>query len=201
MNRSGSETPEGALVFLPRDDRSTGDIASEGLSFEVEKPWNSSLEVCGARNAGMGEAAVSSCGDVEGHAKKIPCPSSSMAGCGGLLHDISNLVGAVLLNANLLGWKLPPYSHLKRPVKEIERNTQRASELLRRLKAQCNSAIRHEPPVHALCGDEQRQQLGESPSPGLASRELPWQALHLTTACDTRTSGTVPKRDDSGDDK
>jgi hypothetical protein len=122
-----------------------------------------------------------------------------MAVCGGLLHDLSNLVGAVLLNANLLGWKLPPYSHLKRPVKEIERNTQCASELLRRLKAQCNPATGHEPPVHALRSDEQGQQPGESPLPALASRELPWQALHLTTACDTRTSGTFPKRDDSDD--
>lgn len=147
----------------------------------------------------MVQAEASACGDVEGHGKKIPCPSSSMAVCGGLLHDLSNLVGAVLLNANLLGWKLPPYSHLKRPVKEIERNTQRASELLRRLKGRCSSAAGNEPPVHTLRRDEQRQQPGDSLSPGLASRGLPWQALHLTTACDTRTSGTFPKRDDSDD--
>ena len=147
----------------------------------------------------MGEAELSSCGDVEGHANKIPCPSLSVASCGGLLHDLSNLVGAVLLNANLLGWKLPPYSHLKRPVNAIERHAQRASKLLTSLKASRDSAISQEPPLHAFRGNKQRQQPGHALSPRLASRELQAQALHLTTACDPRTSGTFPKRDDSDD--
>jgi hypothetical protein len=200
VGTAGSETAGSALVLLPGDNPQTGEISRGGLSRKLEKPRNRSVEARDVRDARIDQTKVSSCGDVEGHAKKIPCPSSSIAACGSLLHDLSNLVAAVLLNANLLGWKLPPYSHLKRPVREIERNAQRAGELLRRLKAQCNTATGHEPPVHAVSAAEQRQSSGDSLSAALVSRELPWQALHLTTACDTRTSGTFPKRDDSSDD-
>ena len=35
------------------------------------------------------------------------------------------------MNAQVLGWKLPPYSRLKRPLREIERNAQRGSELMK----------------------------------------------------------------------
>ncbi|HLI63103.1 MAG TPA: hypothetical protein VKV05_06865 [Terriglobales bacterium] len=37
------------------------------------------------------------------------------------------------MNAQVLEWKLPPYSHLKRSVRELERSAQRGSEMLKRL--------------------------------------------------------------------
>lgn len=42
----------------------------------------------------------------------------------------------ILMNAQVVGWKLPPYSHLKRSVREIERSAQRGGELLKGLLRQ-----------------------------------------------------------------
>jgi hypothetical protein len=50
-----------------------------------------------------------------------------------LMHELANTTTIVLMNAQILGWKLPPYSRLKRPLREIERNAQRGSELMKRL--------------------------------------------------------------------
>jgi hypothetical protein len=62
------------------------------------------------------------------------CSSRAFShGCAELLHELANTTTAVLMNAQVLGWKLPPYSHLKRPLREIERNAQRGSELMKRL--------------------------------------------------------------------
>src|SRR5271165_599380 len=52
------------------------------------------------------------------------------------LHELANAVTAVLVNAQVLEWKLPPYSRLKRPAREIERHAQRGSALLKRLLRQ-----------------------------------------------------------------
>lgn len=80
----------------------------------------------------------SSCGDYEGHAREKACPSDlSCSGCAEVVHELANLMTAVLVNAQVLGWKLPPYSHLKRPVREVERNAQRGGELLKRLMVRC----------------------------------------------------------------
>jgi hypothetical protein len=80
----------------------------------------------------------SSCGDDEGHATQETCPSySSCSDCAEVLHELSNVMTGVLTNAQMLGWKLPPYSHLKRPVREVERNAQRGGELLKRLINRC----------------------------------------------------------------
>src|SRR5689334_9845329 len=76
----------------------------------------------------------SSCGAHEGHAEEKACPSTSSCGdCAEMLHELANLMTGVVVNAQVLGWKLPPYSHLKRPVREVERNAQRGGELLKRL--------------------------------------------------------------------
>jgi hypothetical protein len=53
--------------------------------------------------------------------------------CEELLHQLANVMTGVLMNAQVLEWKLPPYSHLKRSVRELERNAQRGSEMLKRL--------------------------------------------------------------------
>ena len=37
------------------------------------------------------------------------------------------------MHAQMLEWKLPPYSHLKRTVRELERNSRRAGELVKAL--------------------------------------------------------------------
>lgn len=82
----------------------------------------------------------SSCGEHEGHAEEKACPSSSSCGeCAEALHELANLMTGVLVNAQVLGWKLPPYSHLKRPVREVERNAQRGGELLKRLMLRCTA--------------------------------------------------------------
>jgi hypothetical protein len=51
--------------------------------------------------------------------------------CSELVHELANTTTAVLMNAQLLGWRLPPYSHLKRPLREIERNAQRGAALMK----------------------------------------------------------------------
>ena len=50
-----------------------------------------------------------------------------------LLHELANTTTVVLMNAQVLAWKLPAYSRLKRPLREIERNAQRGGELIKRL--------------------------------------------------------------------
>ena len=84
----------------------------------------------------------SSCGDSEGqvdlHLEDTPCPSHFCCGeCSEVLHELSNVMTSVLTNSQLLGWKLPPYSHLKRWVRELERGAQRSGELLKRLRERC----------------------------------------------------------------
>jgi len=54
-------------------------------------------------------------------------------GCADTMHELANSMTAVLINAQVLEWKLPPYSRLKRPVREIERHAQRSGALLKRL--------------------------------------------------------------------
>jgi hypothetical protein len=83
----------------------------------------------------------SSCGDSEGRAGETVCPSQLPGGgCPELLHELSNLMTGVLLNAQMLEWKLPPYSHLKRPVREVARNAQRSSELMKALLRRCGES-------------------------------------------------------------
>ena len=50
-----------------------------------------------------------------------------------ILHGLNNVLVSILLNAQLIEWKLPSYSHLRRNVHEIERSAQRAVVLLKRL--------------------------------------------------------------------
>jgi hypothetical protein len=114
--------------------------------------------------------------------------------CEDLLHELSSVVTGVLMNAQVLEWKLPPYSHLKRSVREVERNAQRGGELLKRLmrrlarvEAKSESADTPGGEIEAI----------RTPIPG----ELTWKRTgaaspDLTCDCDPRTSGVFPKRDD-----
>jgi hypothetical protein len=91
-------------------------------AFNLER----SVEAC--------EATVSSCDEDGGRDVKAPRSSPlRCSDCGDLMHELSNVMTGVVVNAQLLDWRLPPYSRLKRPVHEIERNAQRAHELLKSL--------------------------------------------------------------------
>ncbi len=52
-----------------------------------------------------------------------------------VLHELANGITALHINTQVLDWKLPPHSHLKRSVREIERHAQRCSGLVKRLLA------------------------------------------------------------------
>jgi hypothetical protein len=147
-------------------------------------------------------AMASSCGDSEGCTGDPVCPSQlPLAGCSSLLHELSNLVTGVLLNAQVLEWKLPPYSHLKRPVREVARNAQRSSELLKRLVHLCAEADRQAEPQS--CSNGVNARLAQPWSGPRATPTLPTVSgaparppVDLTTGCDIRTSHVFPKRDD-----
>ena len=101
-------------------------------------------------NGNASEAMASSSGEGEERDAKTPCSShASCSGCADTVHELANAMTAVLINAQVLEWKLPPYSRMKRPVREIERHAQRGGVLLKRL-------LRHfEPgPVQGAAGNE-----------------------------------------------
>ncbi len=53
--------------------------------------------------------------------------------CSRLLHDLNTVLGGMLVNAQVMQWKLPTYSHCKRYLREIERSAQRGGSLLNQL--------------------------------------------------------------------
>ncbi len=80
--------------------------------------------------ANSNDVKVSSIGDGEdGEAER----SVSLKTGRDTMHELANSMGALLMNAQLLGWRLPPYSRLKRSVREIERHAQRSAALLKLL--------------------------------------------------------------------
>jgi len=149
------------------------------------------------QGSGICDAVTSSCGESEGRVSDTACPSQ----LSDLLHDLSNLITGILLNAQMLEWKLPPYSHLKRPVREVARNAQRGSELMKRLQRLGSEIGQAEAQAGTFAGDGSGAKL---PSPktdqynsaACPQGVLPNQVLDLTTSCDTRTSNSFPKRDD-----
>jgi hypothetical protein len=79
-----------------------------------------------------------SCGDGEGCVGDTAPPSPlSEWSCTQTLHELSNLMTALVLNAQALECKLPPYSHLKRPVREMSRCAQRSGQLMKQLMRHC----------------------------------------------------------------
>ena len=78
----------------------------------------------------------------ESHTGSPRSLQDSCAGDVATLHELANSITAVLIQAQVLEWKLPPYSRLKRPAREIERHAQRSGALLKRLLRQweANSA-------------------------------------------------------------
>ena len=51
-----------------------------------------------------------------------------------ILHGLNNMLVSILLNAQVIEWKLPSYSRIRRNVHEVERSAQRGAVLLSRLK-------------------------------------------------------------------
>jgi hypothetical protein len=140
------------------------------------------------------EAMVSSCGDSKGRVPEMARPLRlQCSDCEELLHELSNVITGVLMNAQVLEWKLPPYSHLKRSVREVERNAQRGGELLKRL-------MRRLARVEAKSGSAEAgdEEIEAAPTcvPGDVPRKAAAAGLDLTGDCDPRTSGVFPKRDD-----
>jgi len=150
----------------------------------------------------------------EGRGPGKPRSSRVLGGdCADLLHELANTTTVVLMNAQVLGWKLPPYSRLKRSVREIERNAQRAAELLKRLlcrlepylsvqscleEACAQSAARN--PIAVVTSQEPVGEAAEcavnlppdaNPLPAPASSS----PIQLTSGCDGRTSTPFPKGD------
>lgn len=67
------------------------------------------------------------------------------ADCAEILHGLNNALASMLLNAQVMEWKLPSYSRSRRYLHEIERNAQRGGELVKRmlgrLEARCPAAM------------------------------------------------------------
>ena len=67
--------------------------------------------------------------------RDVATPQFPHAGCRctDTMHELASCMTAVLINAQVLEWKLPPYSRLKRPVREIELHARRSGALVKRL--------------------------------------------------------------------
>lgn len=125
--------------------RKNGRISCEPLAEQAPPPFSScdgSSAVEGTELVAVNpdpsgealEAMLSSCDADEGRVSRSPRPSSLRCrDCMDLVHELSNVMTGVVVKAQLLDWRLPPYSRLKRPVHEMERNAQRAHELLKSL--------------------------------------------------------------------
>src|SRR5271165_5458151 len=83
------------------------------------------VDLCGSTCAGILEGGCSNCTEI--------------------LHGLNNVLAAMLLNAQVLEWKLPSYSRSRRYLHEIERNAQRGGvlvkQLLGRLEAKCETGL------------------------------------------------------------
>ena len=96
--------------------------------------------------------------------------AQSTQSCAETVHELANVMTAVLMNSQVLDWKLPPYSRLKRPVREIERHAQRGGELLKRLQRQLV-------PVSSPEGAGDGEFCGQAAGPARGSAQGPDQGL------------------------
>ncbi len=141
------------------------------------------------------EAMGSSCGDSKGRVPEMARPLRlQCSDCEELLHELSNVVTGVLMNAQVLEWKLPPYSHLKRSIREVERNAQRGSELLKRLMRRL-ARVEAKSEGEGMSGEE-IEAVQTCVSSELTRKRIGETSADLTGDCDPRTSGVFPKRDD-----
>ena len=80
-----------------------------------------------------------STGEIHDEVKFMPGAEDIAGQQAEILHGLNNVLVSILLNAQLIEWKLPSYSRLRRNVHEIERSTQRASMLLKQLLAEAKA--------------------------------------------------------------
>ena len=73
--------------------------------------------------------------------------------CAEILHGLNNVLAGVLLNAQVMEWKLPSYSRSKRYLHEIERNAQRGGELVKRLLGRLEVACPRALSNSRTCGE------------------------------------------------
>ena len=74
--------------------------------------------------------------EIHNEAKIMPGAADIAGQRAEILHGLNNVLVSILLNAQLIEWKLPSYSRLRRNVHEIERSAQRAGMLLKQLVAE-----------------------------------------------------------------
>ena len=80
------------------------------------------------------------------------CAGTTCDGCDEVLHGLNNVLASVLLNAQVMEWKLPSYSRSKRYLHEIERNAQRGGELVKRLLGRMQAHCQKDLSDHRNCG-------------------------------------------------
>jgi hypothetical protein len=147
---------------------------------------------------GQCEAMPSSWGGGEGRApitaRPLQPPSRE---CRDILHELSDVITGLRIDVQVLNWRLPPYSRLKRPVRDVERHAQLGGELLKRLMERLAGAE-----VEMVNARERDSE--EIISTNVAAEEVSEVNLtridcvtgDLTSDCDPCTSGIFPKRDD-----
>jgi hypothetical protein len=74
-------------------------------------------------------------------------------GCDEILHRLNNVLASMLLNAQVMEWKLPSYSRSRRYLHEIERNAQRGGELVKQLLQQLGTRCPADLHDSRSCGD------------------------------------------------
>ena len=121
-----------------------------------------------------------------------------------LLHDLNNVLVAILLNAQIVDLRLPAYSQLRRNVHEIVRGAQRGGVLVGRLRANLeksagacqNEAKAADMGVGSLHAEDWRtanaERLQAAPE---AMCESSSKANRLTLSCDDCTCGHFPKKE------
>lgn len=82
----------------------------------------------------------------------VPTAESASEECAATLHGLNNALLTILLNSQMIDWKLPTYSKIRRNVHEIERSAQRAGVLVKRLLV-AQAGHSGSRPSHAGCAD------------------------------------------------
>lgn len=129
------------------------------------------------------------------------CSKGACNDCAEILHGLNNVLASVLLNAQVMEWKLPSYSRSKRYLHEIERNAQRGGELVKcllgRLEVSCPKALSDGRPgseIHPMAANKDAM-VTDDQGPAIRAEELQLEAaaqlapVHL--AARKRTPHTI----------
>jgi len=166
----------------------------------------SDTRVSAAFLSGDHSGAIASSGQDEVNAGSGSLPTD----CANAMHELANSVTALLLNTQVLEWKLPPYSRLKGLVREIERHAQRSGTLLKCLLGRCETdPFQHQggklSPSHGATLAREAQGPAArhagpvklppvAPSPAVPGLGFPPER-ELTSLCDRCTSIPFPKEE------